>query len=116
MSLSSGQYKEVTSNQIASALNFLDCNCNYSEWIKSGMAIHSWSAGNDGFCLWDTAISMCIFAGYDPKQTLVKVIEKFGGRMEVVKKLTKEHDLLNLKDQPIEFLLELWREAKKQKN
>jgi uncharacterized protein YabN with tetrapyrrole methylase and pyrophosphatase domain len=63
-----------------------------------------------------TAISMCIFAGYDPKQTLVKVIEKFGGRMEVVKKLTKEHDLLNLKDQPIEFLLELWREAKKQKN
>ena len=61
-----------------------------------------------------TAVSLCVFAGYDPGQTLVKVTEKFTARMNTVKKLTKQRGLLNLKGQPTEFLLELWKEAKKQ--
>ncbi len=61
-----------------------------------------------------TAISLCIFAGYDTKQTLAKVTQKFNARMHTVKALTKKHGLETLNGQPIEFLIELWKKAKKQ--
>ncbi|WP_039458858.1 MazG nucleotide pyrophosphohydrolase domain-containing protein [Candidatus Jidaibacter acanthamoebae] len=61
-----------------------------------------------------TAISLCIFSGYDVKDTLANVNEKFEARMSALKKIANERGLEDLKGQPIEFMLELWREAKKQ--
>ncbi len=60
-----------------------------------------------------TAISLCIFAGFDTKETIAKVTDKFGARMQKVKALTKEKGLLSLKGQSTEFMLELWSNAKK---
>lgn len=59
-----------------------------------------------------SAISLCVFAGFDVEQTLAKVNSKFGKRMQAVKKLTHELGLLDLKGQSFDFVLELWRKAK----
>ncbi len=58
------------------------------------------------------AISLCFFSGYDIEQTLTKVTEKFGSRMDALNTLTKKRGLNDLKGQPIEFMLKLWKEAK----
>ena len=63
-----------------------------------------------------TAFSLCRFAGYNPKETLEKVVKKFSARMDALKEVTHERGLTSLKNQPIEFLLELWNEAKKRTN
>ncbi len=62
-----------------------------------------------------TAISLCIFAGYDVDQTLEKISKKFANRMIALKKITKSRGLTNLKGQTMEFMLELWDEVKKGK-
>ncbi len=59
-----------------------------------------------------TAISLCIFSGYDPNETLTVITQKFGSRMAAVKALAQKRGLDNLKGQTTEFMLELWREAK----
>lgn len=59
-----------------------------------------------------TAISLCVFAGFDVEETLSKVNRKFAGRMQAIKNLTHKQGLENLKDQPFEFMLELWDKAK----
>lgn len=59
-----------------------------------------------------TAISLCIFSGYDPNETLAVITQKFGSRMAAVKALAQKRGLANLKGQTTEFMLELWREAK----
>jgi NTP pyrophosphatase (non-canonical NTP hydrolase) len=59
-----------------------------------------------------SAISLCIFAGFDVEETLVKVNNKFGKRMQAIKKLTYELGLSNLQGKSIDFMLELWRKAK----
>jgi len=58
------------------------------------------------------AISLCIFAGFDPEQTLNNLVKKFKTRMDNLKLVTKERKLLTLKGQSTEFMLELWDEAK----
>jgi uncharacterized protein YabN with tetrapyrrole methylase and pyrophosphatase domain len=60
-----------------------------------------------------TAISLCLFAGYDPDETLTVITKKFGSRMNDVKKLAAQRGLETLKGQSIEFMLELWGEAKR---
>lgn len=62
-----------------------------------------------------TAISLCIFSGYDVNETLSRVTNKFGNRMSIVKQLTKEQGLENLQGQSFEFLLDLWKRAKELK-
>ncbi len=61
-----------------------------------------------------TAISLCIFAGFDTKETIDKITTKFGARMAIVKALAKERGLDSLKGQTLELMLELLAEAKKQ--
>lgn len=60
-----------------------------------------------------TAISLCISAGFDPDQTLEKVIEKFSARMHALKAVANEDGLKNLKGQSIEYMNELWDRVKK---
>jgi len=59
-----------------------------------------------------TAISLCVFLGYDVEETLNKTSAKFSKRMKAVKMLTEQHNLPNLQGQSIEFMLKLWKEAK----
>jgi len=60
-----------------------------------------------------TSIGLCLFAGFDVEETLGKVSKKFGSRMEILKKLTKERGLESLKGKSIDICLELWHEVKK---
>ncbi len=60
-----------------------------------------------------TAISLCIFAGFDVDETLTNVSYKFSKRMAAMQELTKRRGLPNLSGQSIDFMLELWHEAKK---
>ncbi len=60
-----------------------------------------------------SAISLCEYAGFDVEETLHKVNKKFGNRMQAIKKLTHDAGLTNLKDQNFEFMMDLWRKAKK---
>lgn len=59
-----------------------------------------------------SAVSLCLFAGFDVDETIGKVNDKFEKRMQAVKELTHELGLPNLKGQSIEFMMELWRKAK----
>ena len=59
-----------------------------------------------------SAISLCEFAGFEVEETLTRVNEKFGKRMRVVKKLTHELGPPNLKGKSIDFMMEIWRNAK----
>lgn len=61
-----------------------------------------------------TAISLCLFAGFDPNATLTKVNQKFGTRMQVLKMIAKEKGYDQLHNQSFQFMLQLWDEAKKQ--
>lgn len=59
-----------------------------------------------------SAVSLCVFAGFDVEETLAKVNAKFGERMHAIKLLTHEAGLPNLQGQSFDFMLELWRKAK----
>ncbi|HJD56212.1 MAG TPA: nucleotide pyrophosphohydrolase [Rickettsia endosymbiont of Pyrocoelia pectoralis] len=59
-----------------------------------------------------TAISLCIFLGFDVEETLSKTTGKFSKRMKALKMLTEKHNLPNLQGQSPEFMLKLWREVK----
>lgn len=59
-----------------------------------------------------TAVSLCIFSGFNVEETIAKVNEKFGRRMSILKTIALEHGLKNLQGQSIEFMLELWDEVK----
>lgn len=59
-----------------------------------------------------TAISLCVFAGYDVDQTLDNVSAKFSSRMQALKAITQQRGLDNLQGKSIEYMLEIWREAK----
>jgi uncharacterized protein YabN with tetrapyrrole methylase and pyrophosphatase domain len=59
-----------------------------------------------------SAVSLCLFVGFDLEETITKVNDKFRKRMQAVKELTYELGLPNLKGQSIEFMMEIWRKAK----
>ncbi|HEX2549394.1 MAG TPA: MazG nucleotide pyrophosphohydrolase domain-containing protein [Gammaproteobacteria bacterium] len=59
-----------------------------------------------------SAISLCVFAGFDVDDTLKMVNNKFAKRMQAIKTLTHEMDLPHLKGQSFDFMLELWKKAK----
>ncbi len=60
-----------------------------------------------------TAISLCMFAGFDVNETLEKSAKKLSARINALKKIAKLKGHDSLKGQSIEYMLELWREAKK---
>lgn len=59
------------------------------------------------------AISLGIFSGFDTEQTLEKTANKFSSRMKALKIIAKEKGLENLQGKSMEFMLELWKEAKR---
>lgn len=59
-----------------------------------------------------TAISLCLFAGFDVDATLSNVSEKFARRMAAVKKLTQAKGLPNLQGQSMDYMLALWQAVK----
>ena len=59
------------------------------------------------------SISLCLFVGFNPEDTLSKVAYKIENRMDLIKIAAKQRGLDSLKGQTTEFMLELWDEAKK---
>ncbi|KTD15966.1 nucleoside triphosphate pyrophosphohydrolase MazG [Legionella lansingensis] len=59
-----------------------------------------------------TAISLCIFAGFEPEETLAKITKKFNKRILALKEIANTQGFSTLKHQPIELLMELWQQAK----
>ncbi len=59
-----------------------------------------------------SAISLCVFSGFDVFETIAKINNKFGKRISIVKQLTREYGLENLHGKSTEFMLKLWAEAK----
>ncbi|WED43059.1 GNAT family N-acetyltransferase [Legionella cardiaca] len=59
-----------------------------------------------------TAISLCLFAGFNPEETLRKITAKFTTRMQALKEIAKERGFVDLKGEPIAVLMELWVAAK----
>lgn len=59
-----------------------------------------------------SAVSLCDFAGFEVEETIAKVNQKFGRRMQAVKAVTQETGLANLKGQPIDVLMDIWQKAK----
>ncbi|KTD66352.1 MazG nucleotide pyrophosphohydrolase domain-containing protein [Legionella spiritensis] len=59
-----------------------------------------------------TAVSMCLFSGFDPEDTLARIVKKFSARMQALKAVAACNGYNSLKGLPIELVLELWREAK----
>lgn len=60
-----------------------------------------------------TGISLCLFSGFDVEATLGKTAKKFGARMHALKMIAKERGFQDLNGQSFEFMLELWKEAKR---
>jgi uncharacterized protein YabN with tetrapyrrole methylase and pyrophosphatase domain len=59
-----------------------------------------------------SAISLCLYSGFDVEQTIEMVTKKFSKRIEALKFVMKKYELSDLRDQPVEFLNQLWLEAK----
>ncbi len=59
-----------------------------------------------------TAISLCMFCGYDVEQTLDNATQKFAGRMQALKQAATRRGLKTFKGQTTDFMMELWREIK----
>ena len=59
------------------------------------------------------AISLAVFCGFDPHQTLVKSIEKFQGRYDAVVSMAGADGFEHLHGQDFDLLMEYWKRAKK---
>lgn len=62
------------------------------------------------------AISLTVFCKLDPRETLLKSIEKFQKRYDLVVQLAKSEGHKNLHQQPFELLTNYWKQAKKKIN
>jgi uncharacterized protein YabN with tetrapyrrole methylase and pyrophosphatase domain len=60
-----------------------------------------------------TAISLCIFAGFDTLETMNVTVKKFSTRMNALKEIARKRGFESLKDQTLEVRLQLWDEVKK---
>ena len=60
-------------------------------------------------------ISLCLFCGFDPEQTLQASLQKFTQRFEQVKRLALEAGYTSLNDQPMSVLTHFWKQAKELK-
>ena len=60
-----------------------------------------------------TAISLCIYAGFDVEETIISTEKKFSSRMSSLKEVALEKGLRTLQGQPTEYLLTLWGEVKR---
>jgi uncharacterized protein YabN with tetrapyrrole methylase and pyrophosphatase domain len=62
-----------------------------------------------------TAVSLCLFMGFSPEETLMNVNQKFGGRMQKLKQIAEDKGYHHLRGQDFKTMLALWDEAKKEK-
>jgi uncharacterized protein YabN with tetrapyrrole methylase and pyrophosphatase domain len=62
--------------------------------------------------LMQASVSLAIFCGLDPHETLRKSIEKFQKRYDKVVRLAARDGLDNLHDQSTEILMDYWNRAK----
>lgn len=62
-----------------------------------------------------TAISLCLFMGFSPEETLTNVNQKFGSRMQKLKEIAANKGYQQLHGQDFKMMLALWDEAKKAK-
>ncbi len=60
-----------------------------------------------------SAVSLCLFSGFNVQETMQKSTDKFNTRMHWLKEFTKKRGLPNLHGQDMELMLQIWREAKK---
>lgn len=58
------------------------------------------------------AISLAVFCKLDPHETLLKSIEKFQRRYDVVVQLARSEGYENLHKQSFEILMDYWKRAK----
>jgi len=58
-------------------------------------------------------LSLCVFCGFDPKETLELSTRKLEKRLNEVMTKAKEKGFQDLKGQPFDVLMEFWNEAKK---
>ncbi len=59
-----------------------------------------------------TAVSLCVFAGFDVEDTIRVINSKFAKRMQGLKELAKERGLDTLKGKSTDYMLELWDAVK----
>lgn len=59
-----------------------------------------------------TAISLCLFLGFDVQETLAKTSVKFATRMEALKAEARQRGYVDLKGQSTALLGEMWQKAK----
>ncbi len=60
----------------------------------------------------NATISLSIFLGLDPENTLQNNVEKFQKRYDKLVQLVEQDGLKSLKDQPVDVLLSYWNKAK----
>lgn len=58
------------------------------------------------------AVSLAVFCKLDPRETLLKSIEKFRRRYDVVVQLARSEGYENLREQSFEILMDYWNRAK----
>lgn len=59
-----------------------------------------------------TAVSLCVFAGFDVEETIQMINNKFSGRMHALKTLSHQLKMTTLHGQSFDFMLQLWKQAK----
>jgi uncharacterized protein YabN with tetrapyrrole methylase and pyrophosphatase domain len=64
--------------------------------------------------LLQAAVSLAVFCGLDPQDTLLQSIEKFKKRYNTVVELAHHDGFQNLHHQPFEVLMNYWNRAKQQ--
>ncbi len=58
-------------------------------------------------------VSLAVFCGFDPRETLLKSVEKFQKRYDTCVKLVHDDGYADLRDQPFnDVLLSYWKRAK----
>ncbi|HXH54373.1 MAG TPA: MazG nucleotide pyrophosphohydrolase domain-containing protein [Gammaproteobacteria bacterium] len=61
----------------------------------------------------NATLSLCIFLKLDPFETLNESVEKFQRRYDSLVMLVKQDGLQDLKNKPLNILLDYWNRAKK---
>ncbi len=62
--------------------------------------------------LLQAAISLAVYCGMDPQETLLKSIEKFQARFSKVVAFAQEDGYQDLRQQPFDVLMNYWNRAK----
>jgi uncharacterized protein YabN with tetrapyrrole methylase and pyrophosphatase domain len=60
-----------------------------------------------------TAIALCVYCKFDPKNTLAQSLDKFEKRFAALKTIAAKEGFETLHDQPMELLQSLWNKAKR---